>query len=62
MPYRARLTRDGKRKPGTVLRPQPDEGPVLSANALYREFKQDSKVRLAATQARRWSSKGGGEH
>jgi hypothetical protein len=44
--YRARLTRDGKRKPATAAGPAPDEGPLLSANKLYREFKQDSKTAL----------------
>ena len=44
--YRARLTRDGKSRPGPAT-PPPDAGPVLSANALYREFKQDERSALA---------------
>jgi hypothetical protein len=45
--YRARLTRDGKRKPATDTPPVPDAGlPLLSANALYREFVKDEKAAL----------------
>ena len=44
--YRARMTRDGKGRPTTTVSPAPDAGPVLSANALYREFKQDEKAAL----------------
>jgi hypothetical protein len=44
--YRARLTRDGKGKPATAAGPARDEGPSLSANALYREFNQDYKTAL----------------
>jgi hypothetical protein len=44
--YRARLTRDGKGKPATATPPAGDSGPVLSANALYREFKQDATAAL----------------
>ena len=44
--YRARLTRDGKGKPATATPPARDAGPVLSANALYREFNQDSTAAL----------------
>lgn len=50
--YRARLTRDGKGKPATAAGPARDEGPLLSANALYREFNQDYKAAL-----RRYSGK-----
>ena len=46
--YRARLTRDGKGKPATAS--PGDAGPLLSANALYREFKQDSKAALHAVR------------
>jgi len=42
--HRARLTRDGKPKPATP--PPGSEGPLLSANALYREFTQDAKAAL----------------
>lgn len=38
--HRARMTRDGKPKPAS---PKPDEGPLLSAPALYREFLKDEK-------------------
>lgn len=48
--YRARMTRDGKLKPATVA--GSEEGPLLSAVALYREFKQDSEAAL-----RRYSGK-----
>lgn len=44
--YRARLTRDGKGKPVAAAGAVHDEGPPLSANALYREFKQDDKAAL----------------
>jgi hypothetical protein len=44
--YRARLTRDGKRKTGASTPPGDDAGPLLSAVALYREFNQDSKGAL----------------
>lgn len=44
--HRARLTRDGKSKPAIAAGPAPDEGPLLSANKLYREFSQDSKAAL----------------
>ena len=43
--YRARLTRDGKRKPATGT-PPGDVGPLLSANALYREFKENETAAL----------------
>ena len=56
--YRARLTRDGKRKPATAAPPAGDAGPLLSANALYREFNQDSRLHSNVTPARRWFSKG----
>jgi hypothetical protein len=44
--YRARLTRDGKGKPATAASSGGNTGPLLSANALYREFKQDSTAAL----------------
>jgi hypothetical protein len=44
--YRARLTRDGKGGPATSTPPAGDAGPLLSANALYREFKQNSEAAL----------------
>jgi len=44
--YRARLTRDGKAGPATSTPPAGDAGPLLSANALYREFKQNSEAAL----------------
>jgi hypothetical protein len=44
--YRARLTRDGKaRKPAGTSTPK-DEGPPLSAVALYREFKTNENAAL----------------
>jgi hypothetical protein len=42
--YRARMTRDGKIKPAAA---PGSEGPVLSAVALYREFKQNETAALA---------------
>ena len=42
--YRARMTRDGKLKQATA---PGSEGPVLSAVALYREFKRDENAALA---------------
>jgi hypothetical protein len=44
--WRARLTRDAKGKPATTTPSPGDAGPLLSANALYREFNQDSKAAL----------------
>jgi hypothetical protein len=44
--YRARLTRDGKAKPAARSAPTRDEGPLLSANALFREFEKDSSAAL----------------
>lgn len=44
--YQARLTRDGKGKPAADAAPARDEGPLLSAVALYREFKENSKTAL----------------
>ena len=41
--HRARMTRDGKPAPAS---PKPDEGPLLSAPALYREFLKDEKGTL----------------
>ena len=45
--YQARLTRDGKGKPAAAAETSRDEGPLLSAVVLYREFKADSKTALA---------------
>lgn len=45
--YQARLTRDGKGKPAAAGEPARDEGPLLSAVALYREFKENAKAALA---------------
>jgi hypothetical protein len=42
--HRARMTRDGKPRPAP---PKPDEGPLLSAPALYREFLKDETGTLA---------------
>jgi hypothetical protein len=42
--HRARMTRDGRPRPAS---PKPDEGPLLSAPALYREFLKDEKGTLA---------------
>jgi hypothetical protein len=42
--HRARMTRDGKPRPAS---PKPDDGPLLSAPALYREFLKDEKATLA---------------
>jgi hypothetical protein len=44
--YRARLTRDGKGKPANAAGPASEEGPLLSAVALYREFTKDYKTAL----------------
>ena len=44
--YRARMTRNGKPKPPAASAPR-DEGPLLSAVALYREFKKDANAALA---------------
>jgi len=44
--YRARVTRDGKPKPEVPAAPR-EEGPPPSANALYREFKQNADAALA---------------
>ena len=44
--HRARMTRDGKPIP------KPDEGPLLSAPALYREFLKDEKGTLARYKGR----------
>jgi len=43
--YRARMTPDGK-KPAARSSPAREEGPLLSANALYREFEKDSRAAL----------------
>jgi hypothetical protein len=53
--YRARLTRDGNPKPAASA--ARDQRPLLSANALYREFARDSRTALARHAARHWSSK-----
>ena len=52
--WRARMTRDGKGKP-TSTTPPGDAGPLLSANALYREFNKDSNAALATS---RWQNAG----
>ena len=44
--YRARLTRDGKARPPAASAPR-DEGALLSAVALYREFKENANAALA---------------
>ena len=46
--HRARMTRDGKPKPES----KPDEGPLLSAPALYREFLKDAQGTLARVKGR----------
>jgi hypothetical protein len=53
--FRARMTRDGKRKPAAGTSPSagPDTGPLLSSVALYREFKQNEKAALAKYAGRR---------
>ena len=51
--YRARMTRDGKSKSAAAAAPAPDAGPLLSAVALYREFKQDEKGALKRHAGRR---------
>jgi hypothetical protein len=40
------MTRDGKGKPAATSAASGDAGPVLSANALYREFNRDSEAAL----------------
>jgi hypothetical protein len=45
--YRASLTRDGKGTPTRGAAPARDEGPLLSAVALYREFNKDTNAALA---------------
>jgi hypothetical protein len=45
--YRARLTRAGQGRPAPARPSADDAGPLLSANALYREFNQDSATALA---------------
>ena len=49
--YRARLTRDGKRTPATP--PAGDAGPLLSANVLYREFKENETAALGRHAGKR---------
>ncbi len=44
--YRARLTRDGTRTPAPAATSGNDTGPLLSANALYREFDRDANAAL----------------
>ena len=51
--YRARLTRDGKRRPATATPPPGDAGPLLSANALYREFNKDATSALGRHAGKR---------
>jgi hypothetical protein len=51
--YRARLTRDGKRKTATAAPPPSDAGPLLSANALYREFNKDATSALGRYAGKR---------
>ena len=46
MLYRARMTRDGKPRPAAAAAPG-SEGPLLSAVALYREFRKDEQTALA---------------
>jgi hypothetical protein len=46
---RARMTREGKAKPPP---PNPNDLPVLSAQALYREFQKDEKGALARYKGR----------
>jgi hypothetical protein len=41
--YRARIARDGKGKPASTA---PPSEPLLSANALYREFNKDENAAL----------------
>jgi hypothetical protein len=47
--HRARMTRDGKPRPAA---PGPDQGPLLSAPALYREFLKDEQATLARNKGR----------
>ena len=47
--HRARMTRDGKPRPPS---PKPDEGPLLSAPALYREFLKDEQGTLERYKGR----------
>ena len=57
--YRARLTRDGRRKSdGATTSPAPDAGPLLSAVALFREFKQDERAALARHAGKRLELEG----
>lgn len=49
--YRARMTRDGKRASRTPT--TSDAEPLLSAVALYREFKQDERAALARHAGKR---------
>lgn len=46
--YRVRMTRDGKPVPAAASATSAagDEGPLLSAQALYREFKSDEKAAM----------------
>jgi hypothetical protein len=45
--YRARLTRDGRVTRAARPAPPDAEGPLLSANALYREFVEDENAALS---------------
>lgn len=47
--HRARMTRDGKPRPDPL---KADEGPLLSAPALYREFLKDEKGALERNKGR----------
>ena len=51
--HRARLTRDGKPKPAPGAPSAGDSGPLLSANALYREFNRDEKGALGRYAGKR---------
>jgi hypothetical protein len=47
--HRARMTRDGKPRPAS---PKPDDGPLLSAPALYREFLKNETATVARYKGR----------
>lgn len=47
--HRARMTRDGKPRPAS---PKPDDGPPLSAPALYREFLKNETATVARYKGR----------
>ncbi|MCW5632392.1 MAG: hypothetical protein KIT17_03580 [Rubrivivax sp.] len=50
--YRARMTRNGKPRPAASAAAPGEAGPLLSAVALYREFKQDERSALARHQGK----------